>query len=391
MARARLKQLVESPILRGFDRELPYVALEHVESHMGRTVNGFQQQTRNADDNVLFEPGDVLFGKLRPYLVKVLNPDYVGCASGEFLVLRPRTDLCSRFLYYLCLSRPFTDWADATSYGVKMPRTTWEAAGDFEVDVPSVPEQRAIADFLDRESARIDALIGAKSRLVKAVVEKRAGVLDDTCWSETPAPIAAGRVVRAVEQGWSPDCADRPASAESWGVLKASSVKDLRFDARENKEFPDDLVPRRDLEVHEGDVLINRASGSPTLAGSAAVAEIVRPRLMLCDKVFRVRVGDSYLERFFVYSFSSATARRFIQSHLTGVVGTAYNLPQQVLLRVPVPDLPLDEQRRRTGFLDRYLVGTERLLDSITRSVDLLSEHRQALMTAAVTGQNQRH
>ena len=166
MAGVRLKKLVECPVVKGLSGKLPYVALEHVESRAGRPVDGFEQETRDADDAVRFGPGDVLFGKLRPYLVKVLNPDYEGCASGEFLVLRPLGDLHPRFLYYLCLSRPFTGWADATSYGVKMPRTTWDAVGSFELEVPSPSEQRAIAGFLDLETARVDRILSARRRLL---------------------------------------------------------------------------------------------------------------------------------------------------------------------------------------------------------------------------------
>jgi len=85
-------------------------------------------------DTVVARSGDVLFGKLRPYLCKVLHvPDDIQC-STELLVMRANERFIDdRFLYYLALSKPFVEWAVATSVGVKMPRTDWAKLSQLEL------------------------------------------------------------------------------------------------------------------------------------------------------------------------------------------------------------------------------------------------------------------
>lgn len=95
-----------------------YIAMENVESGTGKFVG--EQYTPDGDANII-KSGDVLFGKLRPYLNKsycVLNK---GCCSGEFVVFAPNT-INSEFLFYLTLSSGFVKWVDDSTYGTKMPR-----------------------------------------------------------------------------------------------------------------------------------------------------------------------------------------------------------------------------------------------------------------------------
>jgi type I restriction enzyme S subunit len=138
-------------------------------------------QSRQGGDPgvVAVEPGDVLFGKLRPYLAKSLFVDRPMYASAELLAMRSRSSAHPRYLRYVVLSRPFVEWAVATSDGAKMPRTRWEAVCEFSVDLPAVEEQLEIADFLDVETARIDALVEKKRRMITLLGDRRTSVMSD--------------------------------------------------------------------------------------------------------------------------------------------------------------------------------------------------------------------
>jgi type I restriction enzyme, S subunit len=158
----RLKYLVE----RRVDRSFPngkYVGLENVESWTGRHI---ETESNAEGEAIAFSSGDVLLGKLRPYLAKVFAPDLDGVCTSEFLVLRPRSGICSRFLFYSLLSRDFIDLVTAYSAGAKMPRAEWDEIGNIRRDLPAPEQQRAIADFLDRETKLIDALVEKKERLI---------------------------------------------------------------------------------------------------------------------------------------------------------------------------------------------------------------------------------
>ncbi len=132
-----------------------YVGLEHVESWTGQMLPLDDQLTPESIANS-FAGGDVLFGKLRPYLAKALCADFGGLCSAEFLVLKPH-EYVGRYLLHLLLTDGFVSLVDSSTYGAKMPRASWDFVGDALLPLPPLDEQRAIAAFLDRETERIRA------------------------------------------------------------------------------------------------------------------------------------------------------------------------------------------------------------------------------------------
>lgn len=154
---------------------LPYVGLENVESWTGKLVGTNKESAADGISN-RFAARDVLFGKLRPYLAKVLEASGDGVCSSELLVLRPY-EVHSRYLLYLMLSRDFVNIVDSSTYGAKMPRASWDFIGNLSVPIPPSPEQQAIAAFLDRETGKIDALVEKKRRLIELLKEKRAALI----------------------------------------------------------------------------------------------------------------------------------------------------------------------------------------------------------------------
>lgn len=138
----------------GADNDLPYTGLEHIESWTGRRVAPNGEATSEGQAN-LYRRGDVLFGKLRPYLAKAHAAESDGICTGELLVLRPRA-VAQRFLLDYVLNPDFIAVVDSSTYGAKMPRANWDYIGNLPALIPPSEEQRAIAAFLDRETARIE-------------------------------------------------------------------------------------------------------------------------------------------------------------------------------------------------------------------------------------------
>jgi len=171
----RLKVAADLMTSRVSSEVRPFVALEHLESGTGQFVADAEVPERTAPDTgaTSVEPGDVLFGKLRPYLAKTWLTDRPVFASTELLCLRPRAGVDSRWLAYLVASNPVMEWAVATSNGTKMFRTSWEKLAEYRMQIPPIGDQRAIADYLDRETARIDALIEKKQRMKELLQERR--------------------------------------------------------------------------------------------------------------------------------------------------------------------------------------------------------------------------
>lgn len=196
------------------------------------------------------------------------------------------------------------------------------------------------------------------------------------------------RAVRAIEQGWSPECLPWNASEREWGVLKAGCVNGGVYRETENKALPPGIQPRPELEVAAGDVLVSRASGTPEFVGSAAHVRETRTMLMLSDKVFRIRFLSSLDAQFFVVVMGSRPTRFQIENSLSGGNGLANNLPQSTLMNFIIPLPPsVEEQRAIVAHLDQRVALIDALTSKAEQSIALLKERRSALITAAVTGQ----
>jgi len=155
-----------------------YIALEHVESWTGRLLppSGeahFDGQVKR------FQAGDVLFGKLRPYLAKVVRPKQSGVCVGEFLVLRARTIIAPFYLEVVLRSAPAIDFVNSSTYGAKMPRAEWAFVGAVLFPVPPLFEQTAIVEYLDAQTAKLDTAIAAARREIELLREYRERLIAD--------------------------------------------------------------------------------------------------------------------------------------------------------------------------------------------------------------------
>lgn len=166
--------------VRGERNTHQFIGMNAVESWTGRLTDSSRLPlTPTASQSSRgFLRGDVLFGKLRPYLAKSCSPDFDGLCSGEFLVLDGNDDeLSNRYLLYLLLSQYMVTMSDATACGTKMPRTNWREVGSVPVPVPPIREQEAISSFLDDATARIDGLVRHAETLIERLREKRQALI----------------------------------------------------------------------------------------------------------------------------------------------------------------------------------------------------------------------
>ena len=229
------------------DENRAYMGLEHVESWTGCLLEDAGSDYSEST-GLLFEPDDVLFGKLRPYLAKAYLAPSAGMCSSEFLILRGR-EVAPEYLFYLVLSRGFIELVDGSTFGAKMPRANWQFVGGCMIPIPSVDEQRAIAAFLRRETGKVDALVEKKWRLIELLREKRTALISQavTKGLNPYAPMKSSGI------DWLGDV------PEHWDVKRLKYVvsEPLKYGANEAAELddPDDEEERRVLE--QGDELAN--------------------------------------------------------------------------------------------------------------------------------------
>lgn len=115
------------------------IALENIESWTGRYL---PTETEFEGNGVAFEAGDILFGKLRPYLAKAYLAVSNGEAVGDFHVLRPASNTNARFAQYQILNREFIDLVDGSTFGSKMPRASWEFVAGIALASPPIADNK---------------------------------------------------------------------------------------------------------------------------------------------------------------------------------------------------------------------------------------------------------
>lgn len=158
--------------------------------------------------------------------------------------------------------------------------------------------------------------------------------------------VCLGDLIQNLENGWSPQCLDRPAEIDEWGVLKMGAVSFGLYNEDENKALPDKLEPRPKLEVKIGDWLISRANIT-RLVGACALVRNTRPQLMLCDKIFRAVWKDpSPVHKLYLDEVMKIPhLRQQIENNVTGTSPTMKNITKPSLLALQIPLPPLNVQQ----------------------------------------------
>ncbi len=293
---------------------------------------------------------------------------------------------------------------EEAAHGTKALRM--DAWSSMCLPVPPLPEQFAIAAFLDRETAKIDTLIAEQQRLIALLDEKRRAVISHAVtkglnpdapmkhsgieWlGEVPAHWRLGRLkdaVLSVEQGWSPQCESYPAGPGEWGVLKVGCVNGGSFNSSENKALPPHVPPISELSLRYADILISRAN-TRELVGSAAMVDRDYDKILVCDKLFRCRTNvEMALPEFIVSYLGSKSVRAHIELSATGASSSMLNIGRAVITDMPLALPPLDEQTAMRDYISLQSRAFADLAGDAKLAVSLLQERRSALISAAVTG-----
>ena len=154
--------------------DTPYVGLEHLAQGFPAFV-GRGTESEIKSSKTAFKAGDILFGKLRPYLRKGAQADFDGVCSTDILAFRTKTECESGFLRFLVHSDEFVDHAKSTTSGVQHPRTSWPSLREFRLSLPTLPEQKMIAHILSTVQREIEAqerIIQTTTELKKTLMHK---------------------------------------------------------------------------------------------------------------------------------------------------------------------------------------------------------------------------
>lgn len=137
--------------------DLPYIGMEHVSRDTG-LIDSFGSSSDYRSSAPRVYKGDVLYGRLRPYLNKVAISPCDAFASGEFIVLPPNEEINGKFLQLRLLSQDFVEFAGTLDTGDR-PRVSWEQIAQFEISLPPIDEQIELIEILEDHLSRLDASV----------------------------------------------------------------------------------------------------------------------------------------------------------------------------------------------------------------------------------------
>ena len=308
--------------------------------------------------------------------------------------------------FFIYLAEWFINEMDREVHGSTMQHLTADAFGGFPVLLPPHDQQARIAKYLDRETARLNALVAAKERVLRLLAEKRRTLITRAVSRglDPRAPLrdsgipwlgkipAHWEIVRirflatGIEQGWSPQAAILRPSLDEWGVLKLNAVNQGCFDENAAKALLPDTEPRPNLEIHPGDVLVTR-SNTPLLVGDTCFVETTRPRLMLSDIIYRLAVRTDVIEgRFLVYFLTLPVGRIQIKNDARGTSASMVKISQEHIKNWSIPVPPIAEQRSIITALADQMRKIDQTRAATERTVALIKERRTALIAAAISG-----
>lgn len=397
-AHRKLKYLVRLVAERADTRPegMPYVGLENIESRTGRLIQAQREEDGREPDGTstvnLFRAGDLLFGKLRPYLAKGWQCTFDGACTTEALVLRPGAEIDPAYLLKALLSQEFIRAVDETTFGSKMPRAEWGAIGNLEIPLPSLETQHTISALLDTESERIDRLISEKQRLLNLLAEKRRAAIADFLtkglnkdaprrdsgipWlGEIPAHWQTSRIAwlfRERDERCQPELP----------LLEVSIHAGVRI-----REFAEGRIEQMAEDfnsykvAHQGDIAFNKMRMWQGAVGNVPCDGLVSPDYVVAEPIVPLS-SEFFGQLFKTPAFSAEAGSR---SH--GIVWDRLRLYWEEFRDISVPVPPLDEQRAIVEHVQIEASKLNALAEATERTIALLQERRSALISAAVTGQ----
>ena len=383
------------------DYELQYIDIGNVDSY-GEVHDVVPYKFEDAPSRArrIAHHGDVIVSTVRTYLQAIApieNPPENLIVSTGFAVVRPKGSFFdARFCKYAVREKRFLWEVESRSTGVSYPAINASDLADIRVSLPTLETQRLIADYLDRETAHIDALIEEKERMLALLEEKRAALIS-----------------QAVTRGIDPDVPLKPSGLDwlgdipaHWDIERAKGLfreidrrsvtgeeelLSLRMniglvphnDVSDKELEPKDLVGFKHVEP--GQMVINRMRAASGLIAISPKSGLVSPDYAVFE-IIEPKVNIDYFLALFTTSLVQALFRSSSKGLGTGSSGFLRLYTENFLaLHFPFPST--EEQQNIVDFLAGERNQMSAVEGALKDSIELLKERRAALITAAVTGQ----
>ena len=344
------------------------IGLENIESESGHFI---QTEGKFDGNGMQFCEGEIVYGKLRPYLRKVWLASFDGNAVGDFFVFRNKNNSNANYLKWLLLSDGFTEAVNSSVYGAKMPRVSSDFILTLPYCIPPLSEQQRIADYLDKKCGEIDELIALQEQMIAQLKDYKQSVITE-----------------AVTKGLNPDAELVPSGIDwigdvpkGWKVAKAKYFVFINngSDPQEEGDIPVYGSGASSFktcgEYKEGPTVLIGRKGA-----TLHIPHYIEGKYWNVDTAFDVKIRKGMSLRFYYYLAICFDYKYYIsQTTLPGMAQSSY-----YNMNIPVPPLP--EQHAIATYLDTKCSEIDSLIAIKQQKIETLKDYKKSVIYEAVTG-----
>ena len=358
--------------------------LEDVEKNSGKLLQK-KYGTKTTSNKSCFKKGDVLYGKLRPYLNKVLIADEDGCCSTEIVpinVSSAKLKIDAEFLSYFLRSPYFVGYANSCAYGVKMPRLGTKDAKSAWVAIPPITEQRRIVVRLQKIRSLVDTYCHEEIHLSQLITEfpdkLKASILQEAIQGKLVPQLESEPEVETFSSEPDDPPFDIP---DKWKWAKFRDVVDVRDGTHDTPKYQISGVPLvTSKNLRNGTIDFNNvkyiseedhieiSKRSKVEKGDilfAMIGTVGNPAIVGNDSIFSIKnvalfkpLYDSKLNFEFLYYLLLFAQNQMIKES-SGGVQRFVSLKYLRNFYIPVP--PLGEQQRIVSRIKKLISTLEAL------------------------------
>ncbi len=255
----------------------------------------------------------------------------------------------------------------------------------YDVLLPPKDIQQLIVSKIEELFSELDKGIENLRIALQQLKTYRQAVLNSLVSGEKLQTIE--NIIEKLDQGWSPKCENESSKVNNeWAVIKTSAVQKGKFLEFENKILPKELKPRTQHELRVGDILITRA-GPRVRVGICCMIKKTRPRLINCDKVYRIKVNENKITpEYFEFILNTPKYQDQIEKMKSGISDSGLNLTQRVFLQIEIPTPSIEEQKRKVQLIESRLSVADKMEEGIIQGLQQAEALRQSILKKAFEG-----
>jgi type I restriction enzyme, S subunit len=376
----KLSEVCQIEKSQGIYTHLPYIGMENIESNTARFIGSTKPQSVKSS-TFKFSPNHVLYGRLRPYLNKVLAPHFIGHCSTEIFPIKPSECLNKNFLLYWLLMDSTVKRINATCTGARMPRANMNDVFEFDFPLPPLSEQKRIVAILDEAFEGIDRAIAnteknlANSRelfesYLNAIFTQKGDRWEEKTLNQVSIQFGRGKSRHRPRN-------DKKLYGGEYPFIQTGDIRNSNHIVTSYSQTYNEVGLAQSKLWPKGTVCI-------TIAANIAETGVLAFEACIPDSVIGLVVDQNKANNMFV-EYMLQAFKIVLKAKGKGSAQDNINMGTFEAQTFPFPSI--DEQERIVSKLDFLSTETQRLETIYRQKIAALKELKQSILQKAFTGE----